>query len=212
MSLTYWLDIQRLGESHSGVGVRSSSGCQYTAPDSTASAASLSFLTLATAACAQCQRLAVDCGGDRVRRLGLRPADGVLRRRAVSHGVGRDDPHRVEHALGQAVHLRGNGLRTGLHGRHLGAVAPAVGGLFPLDYVACYGLVPLPRPRRRGPSRPDPGMEERHDTRNPSESWAAALTYAGAGGIPDPAHPGNRAVAGRPARGPRTRSVPRRSS
>ena len=35
---------------HSGSGVRSSSGCQYTAPDSTAAAAAWSFLTLATAA------------------------------------------------------------------------------------------------------------------------------------------------------------------
>ena len=38
--------------SHSGLGVRSSRGCQYTAPDSTASVASRSFLTLATVACA----------------------------------------------------------------------------------------------------------------------------------------------------------------
>ena len=52
LSLTYWPDIQRSGESYSGLGVRSSSGCRYTSPDSTASAASRSFLTLATAACA----------------------------------------------------------------------------------------------------------------------------------------------------------------
>ena len=89
---------------------------------------------------------------------------------AVSHGVGRDDAHRVEHALGQAVHLRGNGLRPDRHGRHPGAVAPAVGGLFPLDYEPVMAWF---RCRVHG---------ERHDTRNPSESWAAALTYAGAGG------------------------------
>ena len=39
-------------EVHSGLGVRSSRECQYTALDSTASVASRSFLTLATAACA----------------------------------------------------------------------------------------------------------------------------------------------------------------
>ena len=40
-----------LWRSYSGLGVRSSSWCQYTAPDSTASAASRSFLTLAMADC-----------------------------------------------------------------------------------------------------------------------------------------------------------------
>ena len=46
------LRIGGLFVAYSGLGVRSSSGCQYTAPESTASAASRSFLTLATAACA----------------------------------------------------------------------------------------------------------------------------------------------------------------
>ena len=77
MSLTYWPDIQRLGESHSGLGVRSSNGCQYTAPDSTASAASLSFLTLATAACATFPV-------NRVMRLAFRTARSQSLRSAVN--------------------------------------------------------------------------------------------------------------------------------
>ena len=50
MACCSWRSIG--GRYHSGGGMRSSGGCQYTSPDSTASVASLSFLTLAMAGCA----------------------------------------------------------------------------------------------------------------------------------------------------------------